>query len=296
MAVMKRTEESSWIPPANTLEGLTDDELVALYHNAPWDEYKTSAKRLTVNDIAKHVYELEGQFTSNSCPESLALDLVRARTTIPVPRVRRCFRRRGNRFIVMDYIEGETLDKCWARLPLWRKAIVAWKLRSYVRQLRSIRFRSVEMPGPLGDGPQLCEGEEYFFSVKDAGPFATYEALAEWYNGRARVTRKHAPPAMRKEVIEPFDDSQPLTFCHLDLGMHNIILDKVGTLWLIDWGRSGFYPPWFEFVAARRYRGRYPSWLWDYLVVPCATGWYWRQLRFMTRIQFAMRTGVGAKA
>lgn len=34
--------------------------------------------------------------------------------------------------------------------------------------------------------------------------------------------------------------------CHLDFNQSNVILDDTGKVWLIDWGLSGAYPPWFE--------------------------------------------------
>ena len=32
----------------------------------------------------------------------------------------------------------------------------------------------------------------------------------------------------------------------MDLHLKNIILDRDGKLWLIDWAHAGFYPPYFE--------------------------------------------------
>ena len=44
-------------------------------------------------------------------------------------------------------------------------------------------------------------------------------------------------------------DFDNLVMCHLDIHLRNLILDGQGKLWLIDWGFSGAYPPYFEFAS-----------------------------------------------
>jgi thiamine kinase-like enzyme len=46
-----------------------------------------------------------------------------------------------------------------------------------------------------------------------------------------------------------FDDSQPMVLTHGDLSLHNIIMGNDGKMWLVDWEFSGFYLPWFEYIA-----------------------------------------------
>lgn len=50
---------------------------------------------------------------------------------------------------------------------------------------------------------------------------------------------------------DKFDDSSLLVSVHGDLNPRNIVAGEDGRLWLqvVDWGWSGFYPPWFELVA-----------------------------------------------
>lgn len=64
-------------------------------------------------------------------------------------------------FLVMEYIPGRTLEKCWHDLSLWRKLVVLWTLRTYVRQMRKVPFHikgQEPRPGPIGDEPLECEG------------------------------------------------------------------------------------------------------------------------------------------
>src|SRR3977135_4065320 len=56
--------------------------------------------------------------------EVLAMQFIRSTTTIPTPCVRRTIRSNGANYIVMEYVEGEQLAKCWHSLSLWSKLSV----------------------------------------------------------------------------------------------------------------------------------------------------------------------------
>lgn len=43
--------------------------------------------------------------------------------------------------------------------------------------------------------------------------------------------------------------------CHMDLHARNIIVDRLGKIWLIDWGQAGFYPCHFEFAQLKSEAG-----------------------------------------
>jgi hypothetical protein len=161
------------------------------------------------------------------------------------------------------------LAECWTELSWWKKLRIAFTLRGYIRQLRRIKGTR---PGPLG-GDRACQIEGVCFGERLAGPFETYPELAAWFN-RKMVAAKRHPRSKIPENPAPFDDSMPLNLTHHDLHMHNIILGDDGQLWIIDWGRAGFLPPWFEY-ATMCYLSR-PSHTscWDDYVVPFAAGRY----------------------
>lgn len=46
-----------------------------------------------------------------------------------------------------------------------------------------------------------------------------------------------------RSLIGAFDQ---LVMCHMDLNMRNLILDKNGRLFFLDWAHSGYYPPEFQ--------------------------------------------------
>ncbi|KAI9056293.1 kinase-like protein [Trametes sanguinea] len=182
--------------------------------------------------------------------EAKTMTLVRQRTTIPVPRVYRFFVHDSICYLVMEYVHGDTLDKCWDSLSNWQKLRIAFTLRNYVQQLRRIRTPQTEqqVPGPVTDDPSLpfpcftpALGE---YVVR---PFTSYADLRDWMNGRYR-----AGEVVRRTPAHclPFDDSEPLVFTHGDLCPRNLIMGTDGRIWLIDFGCSGIYPRWFEAVAS----------------------------------------------
>lgn len=95
--------------------------------------------------------------------EAAAMDLVRRSTSIPVPQVHRIipYTRSGRALLVMQFIEGDTLDKCWHRLSIWRRIWVVWTLRQYVRQMRTISNPQPGVPGLIGSEPSLCAGNMF---------------------------------------------------------------------------------------------------------------------------------------
>jgi hypothetical protein len=88
----------------------------------------------------------------------------------------------------------------------------------------------------MADSPELCQGAPWLFGYRYRGPFNSSTELIKQY----------------KKIFGDldFDDSQPMVLTHGDLSLRNIMLGHDGKIWLVDWGFSGFYPPWFEYIAA----------------------------------------------
>jgi aminoglycoside phosphotransferase (APT) family kinase protein len=224
--------------------------------------------------------------------EASTIEFVRTHTTIPIPRVRRRFEdEEALSIIVMDYIPGERLDLIWPSLSLWSKLWVALTLRRYIRQLRQINS---SVPGPLGDSPRWCGGLIFGIGV-GSGPFPDYASLSAFYNRKLDIAKKITYPDRHGNQIpsagpdtEPFDDSRPLVFAHQDLTMRNVILGRDGRVWLVDWGLSGFYPPWFEYVSmvyAAERDGAPESWN---RLIPLIGDPLFEHMRWMDRIVEAL--------
>ncbi|KAG6820578.1 hypothetical protein H0H93_014805 [Arthromyces matolae] len=225
------------------------------------------------------------------------MDLAYSQTSIPIPRILKRITYRGGNFLFMEYVDGSDLYQVWPTLSLWRRIQVAWTLRGYVHQLRTIELPSKVIPGPFdGTGtPLVCEG--HHFTEGGSGPFASYTAMADWYNGRSRLTYVLRNPSITDlSMIPPltsfFDDSMPLVFTHGDISPTNVRIAKDGSVWLLDWERAGAYPQWFEYANMMAYRHKvhfteeydavvWPrGWQW---LVPLVAGRYKKQLSFLQR-------------
>ncbi|KAH8832880.1 kinase-like domain-containing protein [Flagelloscypha sp. PMI_526] len=210
--------------------------------------------------------------------EALVLEVLRNHSTIPVPQVRRVipFSKKGHIFlIIMDYIKGRQLSTIWHHMTDEEKSGISKTLKDYVQQLRQIDIPQRAVPGPLDPDlvPRRCFSIASFEELNPSrGPFGSYSELEEWYNGRREIAlRVPGTRIPRDDIVIPmFDSSYPLVLTHQDLNPRNIIVgaDEHHTLWIVDWGWSGFYPEWCESIAMkiqarneeRLWERKCPSW------------------------------------
>ena len=162
----------------------------------------------------------------------------------------------------MDYIKGQTLAHVWGSLSFWGKLKVAWTLRGYVRQLRTLKAPPGAPPGPISytDGPLKAENWVLSDPDKLRGPFHSYADLIRFFEGKIRMTLEIYPNLPNNNPVRTtkFDFSEPLVLNHLDINPRNVIVGEDGRLWLIDFGQAGYYPPWFEYISTLR------QCLWEY--------------------------------
>ncbi|KAG8696931.1 hypothetical protein FRC08_006836 [Ceratobasidium sp. 394] len=210
--------------------------------------------------------------------EAINLHMIRTMTSIPVPAVKQVVIDSKTTYLVMDYIRGSTLEMCWSTLGFFAKLHVVWTLRGYVSQLRRLQ-RSV--PGPIDGG--RCEG--YLFPLIGAGPFTSYDDLTAWYNHKLDVCQRmgRAPPNAPR-----FDNSWPLVFTHGDISPRNVIISEDGTIFLLDWELSGFFPVWHEHACMRADCASHELPLgWRY-ALPWIAGRYYRMLAQLAMVGWAI--------
>lgn len=166
---------------------------------------------------------------------------------VRLPKVYRCFNVESpppdsdaKGYIVMDYVEGLSLDHCWDELSPEVHKNIAAQVAAMVNQLQSIRS---DHPGVIGGG--VSEG--IWFSDYGAGPFETKDVFEKWINWKLELSKtcKRASPDI------PQIDCHYFVLIHGDLSPRNLILDTNNQVWLIDWGCAGFYPPVFEAASAK---------------------------------------------
>ncbi|TFK57710.1 hypothetical protein OE88DRAFT_1651587 [Heliocybe sulcata] len=214
----------------------SDEEIIERYDNAaPHPDcpdifgYPGSVRILSDDTVCK-----ASGSASLILAEVNALEFVRAHTSIPVPQVRRVLTGPTRSRFLMEYIKGRPLARLWLCMTLWQRFIVAWTLRSYIRQLRvaSAAYERRTVPGPMGDSPQGFFTPLWMFGDRFKGPYNTWAEFCDELNRR-----------YGKRGLGLFNPTEDLVLTHGDLTARNIVVGEDGRLWLVDWGMSGFYPP-----------------------------------------------------
>ncbi|KAF2676661.1 hypothetical protein K458DRAFT_410262 [Lentithecium fluviatile CBS 122367] len=150
-------------------------------------------------------------------------------------------------YIVMDYLDGLSLDNSWDQLDHEAQKNVVNQVGAMVKELRSIHS---DNPGVIGGG--MSRGT--WFSDYGAGPFKTKEMFEKWINWKLGLSKYFGRAPLDVPQIEyPY-----FVLTHGDLSPRNLILDANDQVWMIDWGCAGFYPPIFE-AASVKHQRQFPS-------------------------------------
>ncbi|KAM3497135.1 hypothetical protein MY10362_009501 [Beauveria mimosiformis] len=119
--------------------------------------------------------------------EAATMKFVLDNTSIPVPAVHNAYidETTGHVVIIMDFVEGESLDKAWINYTEPERQSVIVQLRDYMSQLRSLKGDFI---GCIDGTP--CQ-DQYFYSEKeDYGPYKTEH---EFNEGIVNLMRKQGP-------------------------------------------------------------------------------------------------------
>jgi len=166
---------------------------------------------------------------------------------VRLPRVHRYFNvaRTGSYlgtegYIIMDYVDGPSLDSCWEWIHLEAQMNIVTQVADMINELQSKRS---DTPGVIGGS--MSRGK--WFSDYGAGPFPTKEIFEKWINWKLALSQYYHQAAMDIPPIEcPY-----FVLTHGDITPRNLIVDADKKVWLIDWGCAGFYPPIFEAASAK---------------------------------------------
>ena len=222
-----------------------------------------SAWRITQDAVVK---------ISPNPSEPFIMSYLSSNTSIPIPQVRRVLPWRqqdlyqDQKYVIMDYVDGDLLELAWPTMSWWARIRVIWFMRSHLRQLHRLPLPFPGLPGPFDahGNSYMCSG--FFFTSTGGGPFRSYREMADWFDHRrfdALVYAHRCSGAVNKWWPK-FDRTQPLVLCHMDLHMNNIIVDRKGMPWIIDWGRAGAFPAWLEYAHLVIWDERSPkSWIWS---------------------------------
>ncbi|KAK0121376.1 hypothetical protein ONS96_011549 [Cadophora gregata f. sp. sojae] len=164
---------------------------------------------------ARGVIHVPRQGRERILNEAAAMRYIADNTNIPIPELHCDFEDDGAVYLVMEYIEGHTMDQLSAE----QRDVVQQELDRHIETLHRLKSRIVGGPSGLIVPPY-------------------------------RVTLKS--PREEWELEESkFDE---YVFCHNDLSQQNVIVDTetLQIQAIIDWVYAGFYPEFFEFPFFKR--------------------------------------------
>jgi hypothetical protein len=241
----------------SSIDILTDEELYTLFRNrsndtairAPNDGgifITDSVWRITEDAVVKVTY---------SQMEAFMMSYVSSHTSIPIPKICRVLPawvsepNSDATWIVMDYVNGTTLNAEWPRMSWWKRLRTMWLARRYIQELRKLPILNPDVPGPFDDSGRSYKCHGYYFTEDGAGPFHSYLDMAAWFNRRQFdvLAAVHSATGVIPRYPK-FPSMHSLTLCHMDLHMRNFLVDVEGRIWIIDWANAGAFPAWLEYA------------------------------------------------
>jgi aminoglycoside phosphotransferase (APT) family kinase protein len=227
-------------------------------HNAP------SAKLLRAIKNGRLIWHLCGKFVvqlhqdivvkfahSMDVDDIIAMEHIKLHApNIPIPVPFGIASIGASNYVFMSLIEGVSLDKLWPTLAIPLKKSVQAQLNGIMHQVRAL---------PLPPGPALGSGVPRRCKDRRRGPHICSEEIQteEAFNNFLTSDdngRQFCP--MWMEMIRcRLRSDHKMVMTHGDLRAANIMVeqktaDSIRITGLVDWGSSGVYPEYWEFVKA----------------------------------------------
>ncbi|KAJ2980087.1 hypothetical protein NQ176_g2856 [Zarea fungicola] len=188
------------------------------------------------------------------------LFLKQVQKDIPVPQIYAFYSTVENgktvKYIIMEYIPGQSLDKCWPNLQPGEKLRIAQQLRTHLDLLRSIP--APEYFGCVGRKPYnngFLWPETIGQSEEDKNTSGPFESEAELTESLVKSTIRHMGDdeyriSFFRRVLSDVLRNNRAVFTHGDLQKKNIMMRQDGSVVLIDWEYSGWCPEYMEYTSA----------------------------------------------
>lgn len=278
------------MPPPFPLSGykiqeITRTQLLDAIHSAPVVHEQEGAVLVRVHESAVLKYG-----NGVSLAEARNIRFVRKRTRIRVPTIFDAWEERSEiyngeeevvGYLLMEFINGNPLCDIWPTLTNEVRNSIFAQIADYLRAIHTIEM---ERPGPVGGG--VSRG--LLFTDYGAGPFLTAQHMEDWFNERLLVCKEFN----RVSYDHPGFSGKfrKLVMCHIDVAPRNMILDRDGKIWLLDWAQSGGYPALFETAALLRTGNReFTQGLLKYI------DYYQEEAKDLLKIGFALTTAAWTK-
>ena len=186
------------------------------------------------------------------------MQFVRKHTSVPVPVVLDSFihGETGRTCIVMEYVEGTTIEDAWPKLEAVQKANIIAQLGGFWDELRSVKGTFI---GCIDNS--RCEDQFFPFGNPSlAGPFVSEHAFTE---GLKKALQARSQSTFVKMISRLIDTLPPhdILLTHNDLAPRNILVRDGNVVAILDWELAGFYPEYWEYVKAHFYQNWQSPWM-----------------------------------
>ncbi|KAB8224489.1 kinase-like domain-containing protein [Aspergillus novoparasiticus] len=188
--------------------------------------------------------------------EAEALHLVSKRTTIAVPNLLSACILDGTGYITISYEPGTPFEQYWDNASETEHQRILAQLTDYVQQTRGIEGNFIGAPdhSPCRDG--VFEGGYGDHTKYSYGPYESeVQALRDRLPGKLLQSENDpesnfwASEYILHQTVRGLKGHK-IVFTHGDLHECNMLVRSDGTVVLLDWGLSGFWPEYWEFYRA----------------------------------------------
>ncbi|KAG4443999.1 hypothetical protein IFR05_000518 [Cadophora sp. M221] len=168
----------------------------------------------------------------------------------------------GKLYLVMERLRGKTLGYLWPNLQEAEKLMILSKIKILFTKLRAIPHR-----GFFGSVDESHMPHHLFYwpdpKAQISGPFQNERSLIQGLIAKSRLiaeqNQRHSHLADFFEQCLSRDlvvDNRPPVFTHSDLQRKNLLIETDEkdegclSVKLVDWESAGWYPMYWEYVAA----------------------------------------------
>jgi thiamine kinase-like enzyme len=181
------------------------------------------------------------------------MQFVRGRTSIPIPKVLDVWTREdGCVVMVMQWVEGQSLEAVWSKLNSADKQYMADQLTQHLKELRSLQ-QTTECMGWIGTYNKQPVSDA-LLSNKPCGPFTSYQEFSRFLVSRLAFMDSTEEGRAELDVVKNEVLKTPcrgVVFTHSDIVARNILVnDRNDIVAILDWEMAGWMPEQWEYLKA----------------------------------------------
>jgi hypothetical protein len=219
---------------------ITEDDIAqaVILYSIPGSNRKVV--KVDSNTVAKFGPELD-------ITEAESMRFIWNHTALPVPQVLNAYEKDGYGYILMEFVEGDLLEKIWPSLSSSEKMVILTELNDCIRQMRQIVYPDGTLIGSVTGGPAIDRRQ---LSAVKGGPFMSEKDFNEW---QLAQLFSDTPLSRREFYASIHGTDHKIVFSHCDLAFHNIIVRDGHVVAIIDWEYSGWYPEHWDYCKTRSF-------------------------------------------